>query len=82
MPTEQIIDRVIADLQKAGVVKESDRILTRHASVVRYANVIFDLDRAEAIKTVHGYLDDVGIALLRALRRLGLHVDRRELHQR
>ena len=26
-----------------------------------YANVIFDLERAEALKTVHGYLDDVGI---------------------
>jgi protoporphyrinogen oxidase len=61
VPTEQIIDRVIADLKKVGIVKESDRILTRHASVVRHANVIFDLERAEAIKTVHGFLDDVGI---------------------
>jgi protoporphyrinogen oxidase len=61
MPTDQIIDRVIADLKRCGVVKESDRILTRHASVVRHANVIFDLERAEAVKVVHGYLDDVGI---------------------
>ncbi len=28
----------------------------------RYANVIFDLERADALKTVHGYLDDLGIA--------------------
>ena len=28
----------------------------------RYANVIFDLERAAALKTVHGYLDDLGIA--------------------
>jgi protoporphyrinogen oxidase len=61
VPTEQIIERVIADLKKVGIVKESDRILTRHASVVRHANVIFDLERAAAIKTVHGFLDDVGI---------------------
>ena len=27
-----------------------------------YANIIFDLDRAAALKTVHGYLDDLGIA--------------------
>ena len=30
--------------------------------MVRHANVIFDLERADALKTVHGYLDDVGIA--------------------
>ena len=27
-----------------------------------YANVIFDLEREKALKTVHGYLDDLGIA--------------------
>ena len=27
-----------------------------------YANIIFDHDRAGALKTVHGYLDDLGIA--------------------
>ena len=27
-----------------------------------YANIIFDLDRAAALETVHGYLDDLGIA--------------------
>ena len=30
--------------------------------MLRYANIIFDLDRAAALKTVHGYLDDLGIA--------------------
>jgi hypothetical protein len=29
---------------------------------LRYANIIFDLERAAALKTVHGYLQDVGIA--------------------
>ncbi len=24
--------------------------------------MIFDLDRAEALKTVHGYLDEIGVA--------------------
>ncbi len=27
-----------------------------------YANIIFDLDRTAALKTVHGYLDDIGVA--------------------
>ena len=33
-----------------------------NAMLLRYANIIFDLDRAAALKTVHGYLDDLGIA--------------------
>jgi protoporphyrinogen oxidase len=61
-PTEQIIDRVIDDLRRAGVLREVDKIVSRHANIVRYANVIFDLERSDAIKTVHGFLDDVGIA--------------------
>ncbi|HJY42667.1 MAG TPA: FAD-dependent oxidoreductase [Steroidobacteraceae bacterium] len=58
---EQIIERVIADLRRCGTLREDDQILFRGAKVVRYANVIFDLERAAAVKTVHGYLDDVGI---------------------
>ena len=59
---EALIEPVIADLRKAGVLREDDEILTKHARVVRHANVIFDLERAEALKTVHGYLDDIGVA--------------------
>jgi len=58
---EAVIDQVIADLRRSGTLKDGDKILTRHAKVVRFANVIFDLDRTAALKTVHGYLDDIGI---------------------
>jgi protoporphyrinogen oxidase len=59
---EALIDRVISDLRRTGVLRENDEILTRQARLLPYANVIFDLERAEALKTVHGYLDDIGIA--------------------
>jgi protoporphyrinogen oxidase len=62
LPPEDLIEPVIRDLRKCGLLRESDRILFRNAMVVRHANVIFDLERAEALKTVHGYLDDLGIA--------------------
>jgi protoporphyrinogen oxidase len=58
---ESLIDQVIADLRRSGTLREGDKVLSRHANVVRYANVIFDLDRTAAVKTVHGYLDDIGI---------------------
>jgi protoporphyrinogen oxidase len=56
------IDPVIDGLKKSGILREGDKVLTRHARVVEYANVIFDLDRSAAIQTVHGYLDEIGIA--------------------
>ena len=62
VPPESLIDPVIADLRKVGLIRESDRILFRNSFVVPYANVIFDLERADALNTVHGYLDDIDVA--------------------
>ena len=59
---EDCIKPVITDLKRCGILREGDTILFKHAMLVPYANVIFDLDRASALKTVHGYLDDIGIA--------------------
>jgi hypothetical protein len=49
-------------LRRIGVIREDDRILFRNVMHLPYANVIFDLERASALRTVHGFLDDVGIA--------------------
>lgn len=59
---EDCIEPVIRDLIATGVLRESDKILFRHALHIPYANVIFDLDCAAATKTVHAWLDEVGIA--------------------
>ena len=58
---EHIVERSIEDLRRCGFVRETDSILLKETSVCRYANVIFDFDRALALKTVHGFLDDIGI---------------------
>jgi protoporphyrinogen oxidase len=58
---EDLIDPVIADLRRTGTLRDDDAIVSRHATMVRYANVIFDLERAAALETVHGYLKDIGI---------------------
>jgi protoporphyrinogen oxidase len=59
---EDWIEPVIRDLRRCGLLREEDKILSRKAMLLPYANVIFDLERADALKTVHGYLDDLGIA--------------------
>jgi len=53
---------VMADLKRVGVLREEDKILHTSVHVSRFAQVIFDLERADALAKVHGYLDDVGIA--------------------
>jgi protoporphyrinogen oxidase len=59
---EDWVEPVIRDLRRCGLLRDNDRILFRKAMFLRYANIIFDLERALALKTVHGYLEDVGIA--------------------
>jgi protoporphyrinogen oxidase len=56
------IEPVIRDLRRCGLLHEDDTILSRKAMLLPYANIIFDLERAAALKIVHGYLDDLGIA--------------------
>jgi protoporphyrinogen oxidase len=56
------IEPVIQDLRRCSLLRDSDKILFSKSMLLRYANVIFDLDREAALKTVHGYLDDLGIA--------------------
>jgi protoporphyrinogen oxidase len=54
-------DRAVNDLRRCGLIRPTDRIVTASALWVRYANVIFDLDRAAALATVTGFLRDAGI---------------------
>jgi protoporphyrinogen oxidase len=56
------VQRVIRDLRRVGLLKENEKILFTNYEVIRYANVIFDLERADALSVVHGYLDGIGIA--------------------
>jgi hypothetical protein len=56
------IEPVLKDLTRCGILRENDELLCKRAMLLPYANIIFDLDRAVALETVHGFLDDVGIA--------------------
>jgi protoporphyrinogen oxidase len=59
---QEYIQPVIADLRRSGLLTDEDKVLFSEARVCPYANVIFDLERAPAVATVHGYLNDIGIA--------------------
>ncbi len=59
---EDWIDPVITDLRRCGLLRDDDQILCRKAMLLPHANIIFDHERSEALRAVHGYLDDIGIA--------------------
>jgi hypothetical protein len=59
---DDYIEPVIRDLRKCGILRDSDKILWKGTKLLKYANIIFDLERADALKTVHGFLDEVGIS--------------------
>jgi protoporphyrinogen oxidase len=59
---EDWIEPVLRDLRRMDLIREEDQIEFRNARLLKYANIIFDLQRADALKIVHGYLDDLGIA--------------------
>lgn len=59
---DDYIAPALRDLRRVGLLRDDDRILLANTFYVPYANVIFDLDRTKALATVHGYLQDIGIA--------------------
>ncbi len=58
---DALVPRVIADLTRAGVLTPDDRILHRDAHVSRFANVIYDTDRAPAVAVVQNHLRGIGV---------------------
>ena len=57
---EALIEPVIQDLRKCGLVKDDDEIAHKSAWVTS-GNVIFDHDRPVSLPKVHAYLSELGI---------------------
>ncbi len=58
---EDYVELTVRDLMRCGLLLDTDELPVREVVVCPYANVIFDHDWADAIATVHGFLDDAGI---------------------
>ncbi|HEX4038292.1 MAG TPA: FAD-dependent oxidoreductase [Acidobacteriaceae bacterium] len=59
---QDCVEPVLRDLKRCGILRETDKIVHTSVSVCGHAQVIFDLERADALAVVHGYLDDIGVA--------------------
>ena len=58
---QECIESTIADLRRCGLIRADDKIIFQNARIIPYANIIYDLDRYDALAIVHGYLDDIGV---------------------
>ena len=58
---EDHVAPAVADLKRCGILREDDRVLHTSTRLVPHANIIFDLERNEALKIVDDYLDHTGI---------------------
>ena len=57
----EIIDSVCKELVEMGLAKKTEDILEVNTKKVKYANVIFDLGRKEALNTIYNYLTQFGL---------------------
>jgi UDP-galactopyranose mutase len=58
---ETIVDQVIKDLKRAGVLRETDRIELTDTIDIPYAYVIYDHHRRDAVRVVRNWLKTVDI---------------------
>ncbi|MEO1086347.1 MAG: hypothetical protein AAFY88_19090, partial [Acidobacteriota bacterium] len=73
LDVEAHIEPVVRDLRKVGLIHTEDDIVHRNASLIPYANIIFDHDRPGALETIFSYLEEVGIATGGRYGRWGYH---------
>ncbi|MFQ5528325.1 MAG: protoporphyrinogen/coproporphyrinogen oxidase [Thermoanaerobaculia bacterium] len=59
---DALIEPVLGDLRRCGLLRQDDGILHAGARLVEHGNVIFDLDRNDALAVILPFLDEVGIA--------------------
>jgi UDP-galactopyranose mutase len=61
LPSDGILDRVVADLRKAGVLMVSDRILVSHVQELHPAYVVYRPDHKEQVRALRGFFEPRGI---------------------
>lgn len=58
---EAVEQQAIEELRRMELIGADEPITFSNAMYIPWANIIFDLDRAEALATVQGYLEEVAI---------------------
>ena len=70
---EACIEPVIKDLRRCGLIRDSDKILHQNAHLIKYANIIFDLDREVVLQKILNYLKEIGVVTVGRYGEWGYH---------
>jgi UDP-galactopyranose mutase len=57
LDVHEMFERSISDLQKCGILRSDDRVLTRHVIDIKYAYVVFTEHRRKHLQTLIDYLE-------------------------
>jgi protoporphyrinogen oxidase len=60
-PLEEVYEKALAGLQRCGILRQSDRILTRNVIDIKYAYVVFNEHRQRYLGRITDYLDSLDI---------------------
>ena len=58
---DEALERSIHDLQKCGILRDNDRILTKHSLDIKFAYVVFDEHRQANLGNLVDYLESLDI---------------------
>lgn len=60
LPSEDIVERVIRDLEKCGILDKAN-VLNAWQVNVKYGYVIFDHERKDAVQLIHAWMREYGV---------------------
>lgn len=58
---ENLKQQTIEGFKKMNIIKSDDEIVFVHTKNIKYANVLYDLNRDNSLKVILDYLDEIGI---------------------
>jgi protoporphyrinogen oxidase len=58
---ERLVERTIEALRRTGILSESDRIVLQDQINIPYAYVVFDFNREPSLRTIHSWMESVGL---------------------
>ena len=58
---DRLVERCVDALRRTGVLLSSDRITVEDQIDIPYAYVVFDFNRAPSLRTIHGWMESVGL---------------------
>jgi len=58
---DRLVERVIDSLRRTGILQSSDRIVVEDQINIPYAYVVFDFNREPSLRTIHTWMETVGL---------------------